>query len=74
MVGKVFRFMVFRLLENTFARQKIEFSYFYSSPFKTLPLVLNIISQAEQKYSSFQAEIFRKSVFPQQKGGRVRKL
>ena len=69
MVGKVFKFMVLRLLENTFASQKIEFSYFYSPPFKTLPLVLNITSQAEQKYSSFQAVIFRKSVFPQQKRG-----
>ena len=67
MVGKVFNFIVFRLLEDAFITQKIASRILYSCPpGKVLSQVPIITHQAEGNYSS-QAEFFLKSLFPQQK-------
>ena len=59
--------MVFRLLENAFASQKIESGHFYSCPTgKTLPQVLIITLppfQAKEDCSFSQAAFFSK-IYP----------
>ena len=62
---KSFKFMVLRLLEDTFVSQKKWiFSFLLIPPSTNLP-------QAEGNYSFHPNSIFWKSIFPQQKGGRI---
>ena len=72
---KSFKFMVLRLLENAFVSQKIESVNFHAFK-QNYPLwrFLSSPLQAEVNYSFPRNNIFRKSVFPQQKKGRLMEL
>ena len=71
-LGKVFKFMMFRLLENAFMSEKVEsrHSYLCSTSSKTHLQVLIINPQTEGNYSFPPGSIFSRIFFPQQKGGR----
>ena len=59
------KFMVFRLLEYVFVRQKIESNHFCSCPqAKFSPQVLNIIHQGGRNYPFPQGNVFMKIYFP----------
>ena len=64
---KSFKFIVLRLLENTFVNLFI----FAHAPNKMLPQVLIITPQAEGNYPFPLNSVFWKSFCPQQKGGRI---
>ena len=66
---KSFKFILLRLLTNTFLSQKIKSVHFYSRPKQTLPLVFNITPQAKENYPLLLNSLFRKSIFPSRKGG-----
>ena len=57
-LGKIFKFMGFRLLENTFATQKIESRCFYSCSGQNFPL------------SSYHHHFFQAAVFTEKSRGR----
>ena len=60
-LGTIFKFMVFRFLENAFPSQKTESRHFYSC---------NLSQKPQSNYSSPQAVVFGKSTFPfNRKGG-----
>ena len=66
---KCFKFMVLRLLENTFVSQRIESVHFYSCPqARPFPRFLSSLLQAEGNYPFPQKKMFWKSIFPQQRG------
>lgn len=70
MVEKIFKFMVVRLLENTFATQKKKIKRFlFIRTDKTFPHVLIITSQAEEDYSSLRQHFFKNLFPPAQIGG-----
>ena len=72
---KSFKFMVLRLLENTFVSEKLESVYFYSYPqAKLSPWSLSSPLQAEENYPFPPNSACLKSVFPKQKVGRVMDL
>ena len=70
-LGTIFKFMVFRFLENAFPSQKTESRYFYSCNLsQNSPSGSHHHPQAEGNYSSPQAVVFGKSTFPiNRKGG-----
>lgn len=63
---KIFKFMVFKLVEHVFASQKIEYihSDWCPLPGKNLPQVLAISSQAEGNHSSPPGSVFSKIYRP----------
>ena len=69
---KTFKFMVLRLLENTFENQKIEsvhfLSYFRANPHPS-PSFLSSPIQTEKNHLFPRNNVFFKIYFPQQKGG-----
>lgn len=65
MVGKFFKFMMYRLLANAFASQKILPRHFYHFPSKTFLQVLIISLEADGNYSLTT----RQHLFHQQKEG-----
>ena len=71
---KSFKFMVLRLLENTFENQKIEsvhfLSYFRANPHPS-PSFLSSPIQTEKNHLFPRNNVFFKIYFPQQKGGRI---
>ena len=74
MVGKVFNFIVFRLVEDAFITQKIASRILYSCPpGKVLSQVPIITHQAEGNYSS-PSRTFSKISFPSAKKSGERKL
>ena len=62
---KCLKFMVLRLLENTFVSQKTEFM----PQAKLSPWFLSSPLQAEGNYPFLPNEVFGKPIFPQQTGG-----
>ena len=67
---KSFKFILLRLLVNTFVNQKIESVHFYSCPQATLPQVFISTSQAEGNYSFLLNRVFWRSIFsPAESGG-----
>ena len=69
-LGKVFRFMVFRLAENAFANQ-----IFTIPPPKTLSLALTITTQSEKNYLLHPDTIFLNISFhpnPYSAGGTIK--
>ena len=62
LLRKSFKFMVLRLLEDTFVSQKVTFVHFYWYP------------KADGNYSFHLNNVFWKSILPQQKGGRIMEL
>ena len=66
---KCFKFMVLRLLENTFLSQRIESVHFYSwFQAKLYPRFLSSLLQAEGYYPFPPNKVFWKSIFLQQTG------
>ena len=64
-LGTIFKFMVFRFLENAFPSQKTESRHFYSCNLsQNSPSGSHHHPQAEGNYSSPQAVVFGKSTFP----------
>ena len=72
MIRKSFKFMMLRLLANTFVSQKTESVHFYSlAPSKTLPQFFIITPQTEGNYPFPPNSIFWRSIFPQEKAERI---
>ena len=55
-LGKFFKFMVFRLLENAFAFKKLKLGIFPLSPWKSLPKGFIITPQKKDNYSFRQEQ------------------
>ena len=71
---KSFKFIVLRLLANTFVSQKIESVHFYSCPQAKLCFRFLSLPVGRRKLPIPPEQRFLKIVFPQQKGGRGRGL
>ena len=66
---KSFKFMVLRLLANTFVSQKIEFVHFTHAPKQNSPLGFYHYPQAEGNYPYLQNSVFGRSIFfPAERG------
>ena len=64
-LGKIFKFVVFRLLENAFASQKIESRHFFSCPRHNSPPVLcHPHTDSPPPPPPPQVTVFQKSVTP----------
>ena len=64
MVGKIFKFMVFRLLENAFVSQKIEFRHFHTYPRLLHRQISPSVSYHHLSCITPQAVFFRKPIPP----------
>ena len=73
---KSFKFMVLRLLTNTFVSQKIESVHFYSCPqVKLSPRLLSLPLRQKEVTHSSQTAFFEDLLFLQQnRGGRIMEL
>ena len=64
MVDKIFKFMVFRLLENAFVSQKIEFRHFHTYPRLLHRQISPSVSYHHLSCITPQAVFFRKPIPP----------